>query len=95
MKKLTLAMLLALIGATAMAQNFEGKTVEERIAYSTGEGEDTIKTAKGYITMFQQTGANQDWQDMYTNYQWLKKYAPFAGNGIYTQGPYMLQPHQG
>ncbi|MBQ5937949.1 MAG: tetratricopeptide repeat protein [Bacteroidaceae bacterium] len=90
MKKLTLAMLLALIGATAMAQNFEGKTVEERIAYSTGEGEDTIKTAKGYITMFQQTGANQDWQDMYTNYQWLKKYAPFAGNGIYTQGPYMF-----
>ena len=90
MKKLTLAMLLALIGATAMAQNFEGKTVEERIAYSTGEGEDTIKTAKGYITMFQQTGANQDWQDMYTNYQWLKNYAPFAGNGIYTQGPYMF-----
>lgn len=90
MKKLTLAMLLALIGATAMAQNFEGKTVEERIAYSTGEGEDTIKTAKGYITMFQQTGANQDWQDMYTNYLWLKKYAPFAGNGIYTQGPYMF-----
>lgn len=90
MKKLTLAMLLALIGATAMAQNFEGKTVEERIAYSTGEGEDTIKTAKGYITMFQQTDANQDWQDMYTNYQWLKKYAPFAGNGIYTHGPYMF-----
>ena len=90
MKKLTLAMLLALIGATAMAQNFEGKTVEERIAYSTGEGEDTIKTAKGYITMFQQTGANQDWQDMYTKYQWRKKYAPFDGNGIYTQGPYMF-----
>ena len=90
MKKLTLAMLLALIGATAMAQNFEGKTVEERIAYSTGEGEDTIKTAKGYITMFQQTDANQDWQDMYTNYLWLKKYAPFAGNGIYTHGPYMF-----
>ena len=90
MKKLTLAMLLALIGATAMAQNFEGKTLEERIAFSTGDNEDTIKTAKGYITMFQQTGANQDWQDMYTNYQWLKKYAPFAGNGIYTQGPYMF-----
>ena len=90
MKKLTLAMLLALIGAAAMAQNFEGSTVEERIAYSTGNAEDTIKTAKGYITMFQQTGANQDWQDMYENYKWIKKYAPFAQNGIYTQGPYMF-----
>ncbi len=58
MKKLTLAMLLALIGATAMAQNFEGKTLEERIAFSTGDNEDTIKTAKGYLTMFQQTNAN-------------------------------------
>ena len=90
MKKLTLAMLLALIGAAAMAQNFEGSTIEERIAYSTGNNEDSIKTAKGYITMFQQTGANQDWKDMYENYQWIKKYAPFAQNGIYTQGPYMF-----
>ncbi|MBP5392576.1 MAG: tetratricopeptide repeat protein [Bacteroidaceae bacterium] len=90
MKKLTLAMLLALIGATAMAQNFEGSTIEERIAYSTGNNEDTIKTAKGYITMFQQTNANKDYQDMYENYKWIKKYAPFAQNGIYTQGPYMF-----
>ncbi len=90
MKKLTLAMLLALFGAAAMAQNFENSTVEERIAHSTGNAEDTIKTAKGYITMFQQTGANKDWKDMYVNYQWLKKYAPFAVNGIYTQGPFMF-----
>ncbi|MBP5630956.1 MAG: hypothetical protein J6W97_05310 [Bacteroidaceae bacterium] len=90
MKKLTLAMLLALIGATAMAQNFEGKTLEERIAFSTGDNEDTIKTAKGYLTMFQQTYANKDYQDMYVNYSWIKKYAPFAQTGIYTQGPFMF-----
>lgn len=90
MKKLTLAMLLALIGAAAMAQNFEGTTVEERIAYSTGNSEDTIKAAKGYITMFQQSQANQDWKDMYENYKWIKQYAPFAQNGIYTQGPFMF-----
>ncbi len=90
MKKLTLFALLAMLGAGAMAQNFEGKTIEERIAHSTGNNEDSIKTAKGYITMFQQTDANQDWKDMYVNYQWLKKYAPFAGNGIYTHGPYMF-----
>ena len=90
MKKLTLAMLLALFGAAAMAQNFENSTIEERIAYSTGNAEDTIKTAKGYVTMFQQTRANQDWQDMYENFQWLKKYAPFAVNGIYNQSPIMF-----
>ena len=90
MKKLTLAMLLALIGATAMAQNFEGSTIEERIAFSTGNNEDSIKTAKGYITMFQQTNANKDYLDMYENYKWIKTYAPFAQNGIYTQGPFMF-----
>ena len=62
MKKLKLAILLAMTAAGAMAQNFEGSTVEERIAHSTGNNEDSIKTAKGYITMFQQTGANKDWQ---------------------------------
>ena len=90
MKKQTIAILLALFASGAMAQNFEGSTLEERIAHSTGNSEDTIKTAKGYITMFQQSGANKDYKDMYINYQWLKKYAPFAVNGIYTQGPFMF-----
>jgi len=90
MKKLTLAALLAMAATGAMAQNFEGSTVEERIAHSTGNNEDSIKTAKGYITMFQQAGANKDWQDMYIDYQWLKNYAPYAVNGIYTQGPFMF-----
>ena len=90
MKKLTFAFLFALGASGVMAQNFEGSTVEDRIAHSTGNNEDSIKTAKGYITMFQQAGANKDYQDMYINYKWLKKYAPFAVNGIYTQSPYMF-----
>ena len=90
MKKLTLFALLAMAAAGAMAQNFENSTIEERIAHSTGNDEDSIKTAKGYVTMFQQAGANKDWQDMYVDYQWLKNYAPFAVNGIYTQGPFMF-----
>ena len=90
MKKLTLAILFAMSASGAMAQNFEGSTLEERIAHSTGNNEDTIKTAKGYITMFQQSGANKDYKDMYANYKWLKQYAPFAVNGIYTQGPFMF-----
>lgn len=90
MKKLTLATLLLMTAAGATAQNFEGSTIEERIAHSTGNNEDTIKTAKGYVTMFQQAGANKDYKDMYINYTWLKKYAPYAVNGIYTQGPFMF-----
>ena len=90
MKKLTMAIALMAMSATAMAQSFEGSTVEDRIAHSTGANEDSIKTAKGYITMFQQTGANKDFADMYINFQWLKNYAPFAVNGIYTQGPFMF-----
>ena len=90
MKKTTLAMLFALSWTAAMAQNFEGSTLEERIAHSTTADEDSIKTAKGYITLFQTAGANKDYADMYIDYQWLKKYAPFAVNGIYTQGPFMF-----
>ena len=90
MKKISIAIALAAMSATAMAQNFEGSTVDERIAHSTGNNEDSIKTAKGYITMFQQAGANKDYADMYIDYQWLKQYAPFSVNGIYTQGPFMF-----
>jgi tetratricopeptide (TPR) repeat protein len=90
MKKLTFALLFAMSASGMMAQNFDGSTVEERIAHTTGNNEDTIKTAKGYITMFQQSGANKDYQDMYINYKWLKKYAPFAVNGLYTQSPFMF-----
>ena len=90
MKKQTIAILLALFTTGATAQNFEGSTVEDRITHSTGNNEDSIKTAKGYITMFQQAGANKDYADMYIDFQWLKKYAPFAVNGIYTQGPFMF-----
>ena len=76
--------------AGATAQNFEGSTLEERIAHTMGNNEDSIKTAKGFITMFQQSNSNKDYKDMYVNYQWLKKNAPFAVNGIYTQGPFMF-----
>ena len=64
MKKLTLFALLLVAAAGAMAQNFEGTDVDQRIAYSTGDNEDSIKTARGYLTMFQQTNANKDYQDM-------------------------------
>lgn len=90
MKKLTLAILLLATAGTAMAQDFSNATLEERIGYSNNNNEDSIKAAKGYITMFQQTNANKDYKDMYINYQWLKQNAPFAVNGIYTQGPFMF-----
>ena len=90
MKKITLAILFAAAASSVMAQNFENSTVEERIGYSNNNNEDSIKTGKGFITMFQQAGSNKDYKDMYINYTWLKKNAPYAVNGIYTQGPFMF-----
>ena len=91
MKKPLLVIMLAAVAGSALAQtpNFEGSTLEERIGYTNDNNEDSIKTAKGYITMFQQANANKEYKDMRTNCLWLKSYAPYAINGIYTQGPFM------
>ena len=90
LRKLTLVIALSALGGVAMAQNFEGTTVDERIGYSNNNNEDSIKIGRGYISMFQQSISNQNWPEAYINYNWLKKYAPFAVNGIYTQGPVMF-----
>lgn len=86
------AFVLAFAGltGTAMAQNFEGTTIDERIGYSNNNNEDSIKVGRGYVSMFQQSVANQEWKEAYNNLKWIFKNAPFAGNGIYTQGPYIF-----
>lgn len=72
------------------AQNFEGSTLDERIGHTNNNNEDSIKLGRGYLSMFQQAIGNKDFAEAYTNFKWLFNYAPFAGNGIYTQGPYMF-----
>lgn len=90
LKKIALGITVAAAVCPAFAQNFENSTLEERIAYSNNNNEDSIRVGKGYISMFQQAQGNQDWKDMYTNFKWLLKNAPYAVNGIYTQGPFMF-----
>lgn len=92
MKFTKLALLLTFAGfaGTSMAQNFEGSTIDERIGYSNNNNADSIKIGRGYVSLFQQSVANQEWKDAYTNMKWIFKNAPFAGTGIYTQGPYVL-----
>ncbi len=90
LRKLTFVIALSALSGAAMAQNFEGSTVDERIGYSNNNNEDSIKIGRGYISMFQQSISNQNWAEAYINYNWLKKYAPYAVNGIYTQGPVMF-----
>ena len=91
MKLTKIALILTFAGftGTAMAQNFEGSTIDERIGYSNNNNADSIKIGRGYVSLFQQSIANQNWKDAYVNLKWIFKNAPFAGNGIYTQGPYV------
>lgn len=90
LKKIVFAFALTLSVAPAFAQDFTDKSLDERIGFSNNNNEDSIKTGRGYVSYFQQSLQNQDWQGAHLNYQWLIKNAPFAITGIYTQGPFMF-----
>ncbi len=89
LRKIALVMVMAAAATPALAQNFEGSTVDERIAHSNNNIEDSVKIGRGYISMFQQSIQNKDWKDARINLKWLSKHAPYAITGIYTQGPFM------
>lgn len=90
LSKIFFAIAMTAAAAPGFAQDFTDKTLDERIAYSNNNNEDSVKTGRGYVSYFQQSLQNQDWKGAHENYQWLIKNAPFAITGIYTQGPYMF-----
>ncbi len=87
--KLAFALSLSLYAGASYAQNFEGKTLEERIGYSNNNNEDSIKYGRQNLSLFQQGLQNKDWKEARINLLWLMNHAPFAGTGIYTQGPFV------
>ena len=89
LKKLAVATALAISAAPLMAQNFEGTTPDDRIGATNNGNEDSIKIGRQNISLFQQSLQNQDYGEARINLQWLLKNAPFAINGIYTQGPFV------
>jgi hypothetical protein len=91
-KKITILSLCLILAGSASAQelNFKDKTLEERIGYTNNNNEDSIKIGRSNMSLFQQSMDNQDWHSAHESLTWLLKHAPYAGNGIYTQGPYML-----
>ena len=91
-KKLIIAAMCVTLTGSAVAQelNFTGKTLEERIGYTNNNNEDSIKVGRSNVSLFQQSLANKDWAGAYENFSWLFKHAPYAVNGIYTQGPVMF-----
>lgn len=99
-KKLIIAAMCVTLTGSAVAQelNFTGKTLEERIGYTNNNNEDSIKVGRSNVSLFQQSLANKDWAGAYENFSWLFKHAPYAVNGIYTQGPamfyYLIQGEQ-
>ena len=89
LKKLAVATALAISTAPVMAQNFEGTTPDDRIGATNNGNEDSIKIGRQNISLFQQSLQNQDYGEARVNLQWLLKNAPYAINGIYTQGPFV------
>ncbi len=79
---------LATFASAAMAQ-FEGATVDERIAATAGE--DSIVVGRGHISSFQMGIDNKDWKDAHISWKWLMKNAPYAISGLYKgHAPFML-----
>lgn len=89
LKKFAIVTALALITVPVLAQNFEGTTPDDRIGYSNNNNEDSIKVGRQNISLFQQSMDIKDYKEARINLLWLKKNAPYAINGIYTQGPLM------
>lgn len=89
MKIKTLAFVcLSSLATTAMAQ-FEGASIDERIAATISE--DSIVVARGHISSFQMGIDNKNWQDSYISWKWLIQNTPFAISGLYKgHAPFML-----
>lgn len=79
---------MATFASAAMAQ-FEGTTVDERIAATAGE--DSVTVGRGHISSFQMGIENKNWKDAHISWTWLMRHAPFAMTGIYKgHAPFML-----
>lgn len=79
---------MAAFATSGMAQ-FEGATIDERIAATAGE--DSVVVGRGHITSFQMGIDSKNWQDAHISWKWLMKNAPFAISGLYKgHAPFML-----
>ena len=89
MKIKTLAFACMVSFASAAMAQFEGATIDERIAFSTGE--DSIAVGRGHISSFQMGIENKNWKDAHISWKWLINNAPYAISGIYKgHAPFML-----
>lgn len=88
-QKSALILALAMVATKGVAQDFTDASMDERIGYSCNNNEETIKEARGQVSLYQQSLQAKNYADARTNLQWILQNAPFAGTGIYTQGPLM------
>ena len=84
MKKFFLAIGLAALSASAMAQ-YEGTQWYDRI----GTGEDSLRTRQN-LSLFQTAINSNNWAEAYESWKPVFEKAPFSQMGIYTNGAYML-----
>ena len=88
--KTTLLLASLALAGNCFAQNFDMETtLDERIGFSCDNNPDTIQAGRSNLSLFQQSLQSKDYEGARLNLQWLLHKAPFAGTGIYTQGPYV------
>ena len=90
LKKIAFFLTLAAASTATTYAQYENSTVDQRIAATNNNNEDSVKLGRGYISMFQQSISNSSWAEAYINWKWIFKNAPHAINGTYTQGPLMF-----
>lgn len=88
-KKTILILALSAVAGKGLAQDFTDASMDDRIGYSCNNDLEKVKEARGQVSLFQQSMKTKNYVDARTNLQWILANAPFAGTGIYTQGPLM------
>lgn len=88
MKKILIMLGTVLLSGTAMAQ-FENTDVNKRLEMAVGN--DSVLSARSYITQYQSGCEEKNWKEAYTAWTWLMKNAPFAITGLHKgNAPFML-----
>ena len=99
MKKIAIALALSAMSIPTFAQyeQYEGNTdftddeTRWKISYIGSEpAENPGKLVSGYVTMMQMYYNSQNWEEMYSNWEWLMKNAPIASVSLYARGAVML-----
>lgn len=86
-RTLSMMAMAAMFSLTANAQ-YEGQAMDDIIAAEAGQ--ERVSEVRGWISIFQQAYADQQWDDAYENWKNILKTSPACNLGVYAKGAGML-----